>query len=702
MFENLVFISNKKSNIRKLRIKLDHTIEELNREDVSLGFFVSRRCDNSVVYKYTVRPKADRREDLYSVLDAYLVELMEGGVPIASSYRSGVKAFTECLAGGDMFFEYAPKKDGCTKREKTVRVKLDKLDKVYKDCVDQDLYFRNIEKFSDMAAVSSGSNKLVRNVVVVDIDHNNSDGTCSFESLKRDYDNAGLGMSFLIKRNTESGHFQLYLFLNKGLLVKRFKSDAVNMVDAYVSSMVPECDTKVEFDSTSLLEETADFNRYKALTRYLNSVMHGDTNFKMWRIKNPAADLNNGHELETYILYRNSEGQSVIEPCDYMDYKADCAYDFDQLYDSVVPTGFDTDCSDMVESVKFNDSCDDDDDIFTEYKEQKIEICDFTGHGINSLIKDIDRLKIGRETFIMNRVLHVLRNKYQKFMGKDMDRVGTMKAEADLKDAVVKTVMSEFKKLMVHYNGVFPGTVNNTAHPDSHYEKLACTFTKKAIATYDPEYVNGGKCWNDEDRRIAVSKRQSESAIRRILICSYIYATLNKKELTGSLGVTDLRSDSVRSNIMYFVKSSNMTKLSKEIVSYFTEHKNLLGKVTVGGARSVYNILSNVKSNGWSDMDTYLDSLCDASESFDEQSVSNNFYAAVINGVLFRNNKTCSGPEELDPNDPDDMSFIQCMERSKQRTSAKPVPRSMGRAKQGTSAKPVLRRQPVQDWHIRT
>lgn len=646
MNNRIAFVSEnitKKEKSKSIKLTSPTGVETIKRDEVYLSFFLNKGDGNKFSYKYAVTPKQNFDLNRYSEMDGYLADDIINGKPFYAYPGSLIKV-ANSLAAKAVFFEYSNDKNGCTKRDQTVKLNLSKLDKMYKDSSDQSLYYKFIEKHADCGAVSTGLNKFVRNIVVVDIDHNDGD-ECSFQSLLDDYDKLNLNIRFLVKKNTASGHFQLYLFLNRGLLVKTVTDNWLDIVRSYTDSLPVHEDVKVEFNCQALLQETENFARYKTLTKYLNQNMHGDSMFRMWRIKNPAAEFNGGTELETYMLYRDKDNVAKIEQCDYMEFRNSCMYDFDELYDMIPKHEVDK-YKNTSDIIKFTDDNDNDNDVIdidnddtdtgTVYRQQ-INYIDFSGNKLDNLIDDIKRHCLGRETFIMNRVLSVVRKKYGKYINGKTMAGDKLTQELILKNDVVKTIMSEFKRLMKAFNGVFPGTVHKEANSDSHYIKLIESLTKKAIATFDDNYRNGNNTWTKDDRKTATGKKQSQAAVKYIFVLSYIMDTkIMDIPFIGSHSVNYLMSSAIRQQLTYYIKNSNATKLSKEIAEFFKSNDLMPGSIKIGNDRSVYNFLNSISNGSWDKFDSYIDAMVEASKVFTDRKVKNNFYNAVISGIKFK------------------------------------------------------------------
>lgn len=622
---------------------------KFDRDDVRLEYYLTKIWDGT---KYEYKPSftiglRDWVCDPKTV-DSYNEHICEGGhyyVPYTIKRLGDI--VTTVIKNGSKT-EMSSGKNGRTKwlgnddLGKLCRKK--DLDELYEVSSSVGRYVEKMNTFSHLYSASmTGYNKYVRNVVVVDIDHNTDDGGCDARVMLDDLERSGVELPSHVLHNTKTGHYQLYWLLDKGVVVKKVSDTIKSEIYERVREKKRDVPFKFDFPVQSYLVETEYMERYKGLTKFLNGVLHGDDNFKMWRIKNPSAvyDYTTNSVYEHYNVVRGTDGLGLVTK-DGFTLDNTKTYAFDELYSKYVG-----DIEELPETECDCDDTADDRDCFEQNVSQYVDVKPmvFGSLDVDAIVKKVRKENLGRECLCMSVCYTYIRKHYAKMV---LDKGKTDLAVKDFKDSAVTNLYNLYTQVIEAFRnepnvvyGELPGTKTHGIMGEREVKAFLRSCVTQGVSTYNPLY-KGGLSYDDESRYKANMKKSSQKAVNVLLCVSYLTAKYFPEEIRYNIcDVNTLKSFKFKHRLMKLLKSVKCNKLSNDMYVDMTRDinrcKTIFQHISLTPKSICTHILTHLRKGRYEIIDDAIATIQKAADDFDKYYADKrtngfNFYRNLLSG----------------------------------------------------------------------
>lgn len=368
--------------------------------------------------------------------------------------------------------------------------------------------------FGEYSSIGTGLTRMVRNVIVLDIDVD-----CTKPENKKEVENIILMCSkvnwtpdfYII--NHESKHIQLQ-WLTKDCKYKCINKNLLNKKILELNSKI-NVNREINIFETDFTELTQDGIEYRKFTRALTYLSKkykfGDKNYTFWKAKNFYTAFLGLYDLELKMPYvindeikylTHEEMDKLFNTKEYRDQYFSMAPTMSEIYEktkNIISKHIENISEEKIIKIK------DDEDIKPKTKKPKIY-----GESRNSFVFECTRettWEIARENNFKDS------SNFKKLSDKSFKQ---------FKNKVKRIVREKFEIENDKYGGIWPGTTNMTKYSTSEFNNTFINSFNFAIEKYQ------NTTWSDDDRKKSIQERSLKKKLHLMLV-DYLKSMNNVK-----------------------------------------------------------------------------------------------------------------------------------------------------------------------------
>lgn len=414
-------------------------------------------------------------------------------------------------------------------------------------------------RFGDYSSIGTGITRVVRNLIVLDVDVNceNPENKKELDELIIKFSEYDFTPNFYII-NHESKHVQLQ-WLIKDCNYKDINWKHVHEKIKYFESTKDKYKEigLHDFNFTELSEEGIKYRRFtRGLTKLSDKRKFGDEHFTFWKAKNFYTALLGKYNLELKIpkvmngeitYLSQTEMEKLFSSKESRKHYFNLSPTMDEIY-SKTEKLMEKHMSSISDKTILEIDDDNDNDTC-----ESFELYDFTN-------KNHD---ISRNSFVLNTTRTCTWEVMRDSNFKDKHDVYNMsqKNQKTFKNKIKKIVKSKFEQEDKKYYGDWPGTTNHSKYTAGEFNLTFDSSYHFAVEHFK------NNCYDDGDRDKSYGERLLKKQLRQVLIIYLkgVYGNIKKTKLFEYMNKTLVESNHKKVSIATFKRDM------REIESYSTD-----------------------------------------------------------------------------------------------------------------------------------